>query len=177
VISITDGQLYLEGELFYSGVRPAINTGLSVSRVGGDAQRPIIRKVAGRLKLEMAQFRSLAAFAQFGSDLDKATQQQLDRGMRLQEILKQPQYRPTALGDQIALLLAGTRAKIDQVPVPRVKEWEDRFVDYLHSNHPDFEQQMASGGYKLTDEIEALVLKALDDFNGDVWAGIAEAAK
>src|SRR5512138_3373053 len=132
VISITDGQIYLESDLFYAGIRPAINTGISVSRVGGDAQRPILRKVAGRLKLEMAQFRSLAAFAQFGSDLDKATQQQLDRGMRLQEILKQPQYRPTPLRDQVALLYAGTRGLLDSVPVPLVKEWEDAFLSYFH---------------------------------------------
>jgi F-type H+-transporting ATPase subunit alpha len=173
VISITDGQLFLETDLFYSGVRPAINTGLSVSRVGGDAQRPILRKVAGRLKLEMAQFRSLAAFAQFGSDLDKATQQQLDRGMRLQELLKQPQYRPTSLVDQVLLLLAGTRGKLDRVPVSRVKEWEDRFFNFFHTNYADFEQKVADGGYKLTDDIEAAMLNALDEFNKS-WTDLGE---
>jgi F-type H+-transporting ATPase subunit alpha len=175
VISITDGQIYLETDLFYAGVRPAINTGLSVSRVGGDAQRPILRTVAGRLKLDMAQFRSLAAFAQFGSDLDRATQQQLDRGMRLQEILKQPQYQPTPLTDQVALLLAGTRGKLDSVPVPRVKEWEDRFLSFFHTNYPDFEQQVAAAEYKLTAEIEAALIKAIDEFNEN-WARIAGAA-
>jgi F-type H+-transporting ATPase subunit alpha len=173
VISITDGQIYLETDLFYSGVRPAINTGLSVSRVGGDAQRPILRKVAGRLKLEMAQFRSLAAFAQFGSDLDRATQQQLDRGMRLQELLKQPQYQPTPLLDQVLLLLAGTRGKLDRVPVPMVKEWEERFLANFHANHPDYMQRVIDADYKLTDEIEAAILGAIDEFNRG-WDELAE---
>ena len=174
VISITDGQIYLESDLFYSGVRPAVNTGLSVSRVGGDAQRKIMKKVAGQLRLDMAQFRSLAAFAQFGSDLDKATQQQLDRGMRLQEILKQPQYQPTPLVDQVALILAGTRGKLDHVPVARVKEWEEGFLSYFHTQYPDFEQKVAEANYALTDEIEALLLKALDDYN-EVWTDLHEA--
>jgi F-type H+-transporting ATPase subunit alpha len=165
VISITDGQIYLEGDLFYSGVRPAVNTGLSVSRVGSSAQRPILRKVARRLRLDMAQFRSLAAFAQFGSDLDKATQQQLNRGMRLQEILKQPQYAPTPLGDQVALLLAGTRGLIDEVPVAQVKEWEEQFLTYFHHHHPDFNQQIAAAGYELTESLEAVLVKTITEFN------------
>ncbi len=168
VISITDGQIYLESDLFYSGVRPAVNTGLSVSRVGGDAQRKIMKKVAGQLRLDMAQFRSLAAFAQFGSDLDRATQQQLDRGMRLQEILKQPQYQPTPLADQVALILAGTRGKLDHVAVSQVKEWEEGFLAYFHTQYADFEQKMAEANYELTDAIEALVLKAIDEFN-ETW--------
>ncbi|MBN2303532.1 MAG: F0F1 ATP synthase subunit alpha [Anaerolineae bacterium] len=174
VISITDGQIYLEGDLFYSGVRPAVNTGLSVSRVGGDAQRHIIRRVAGRMRLDMAQFRSLAAFAQFGSDLDRATQQQLDRGMRLQEILKQPQFQPTPLADQVALLLAGTRGKLDHVPVGLVKQWEEQFLHYLHANHPDLPAQIEAADYRLTDEIDALLVAALDSFN-ETWAELAEA--
>ncbi len=169
VISITDGQIYLESDLFYSGVRPAVNTGLSVSRVGGDAQRKIIRSVAGRLRNDMAQFRSLAAFAQFGSDLDKATQQQLDRGMRLQEILKQPQYEPTPLKDQVALILAGTRGKLDHVPVPQVKEWETGFLNYFNNNYPDFEDKMVEAEYQLTDELESLLLQAIDEYN-EAWA-------
>ncbi len=175
VISITDGQIYLESDLFYSGVRPAINIGLSVSRVGGDAQRKILNKVAGRLRMDMAQFRSLAAFAQFGSDLDKATQQQLDRGMRLQEILKQPQYQPTALIDQVALILAGTRGKLDHVPVPAVKEWEARFLDYFHSNYADFEDRVMTANYKFTDEIEQILLRAFDEFNV-TWQQLVESA-
>ena len=175
VISITDGQIYLESDLFYSGVRPAVNTGLSVSRVGGDAQRPILRKIAGRLRTEMAQFRSLAAFAQFGSDLDKATQQQLDRGMRLQEILKQPQYRPTSLVDQVALLMAGTRGKIDHVPVPQVKTWEEQFLTFFHTHYPDFEDKVLAADYELTDELEQILLEATDEFN-KTWAELTESA-
>ena len=173
VISITDGQIYLEGDLFYSGVRPAINTGLSVSRVGGDAQRKILRKIVGMLRMEMAQFRSLAAFAQFGSDLDKATQQQLDRGMRLQEILKQPQYQPTSLIDQAALILAGTRGKVDDIAVPDVKEWEIGFLAHLHSNCPDLGERVAAADYDLTPEIEAILLTAADEFN-EAWAELQE---
>ncbi|NDJ76853.1 MAG: F0F1 ATP synthase subunit alpha [Chloroflexi bacterium] len=176
VISITDGQIYLESDLFYSGVRPAVNTGLSVSRVGGDAQRHILRKISGMLRLDMAQFRSLAAFAQFGSDLDKATQQQLDRGMRLQEILKQPQYQPTSLADQAALLLAGTRGKMDHVPVPQVKEWEERFLLFFQANYPNFEEQLEAVDYRLTDEIEATLLEAIDEFNL-TWRELAEGAE
>ena len=175
VISITDGQLYLESDLFYSGVRPAVNTGLSVSRVGGDAQRKAMKSVAGRLRLDMAQFRSLAAFAQFGSDLDKATQQQLDRGMRLQEILKQPQYQPTPLVDQVALILAGTRGKLDHVPVPQVKDWENAFLTYLHSNYADIEEQMATANYALTDDLEMTLLGAIDGFN-ETWSDLHESA-
>jgi len=173
VISITDGQIYLESDLCYAGIRPAINTGLSVSRVGGDAQRRIIRRVAGRLRGEMAQFRSLAAFAQFGSDLDKATQQQLDRGMRLQEILKQPQYQPLPLVDQVVLLTAATRGKLDQVPVAQVKAWEEQFLTYLHSHYPDLEQQVIAADYALTDEIDATMVKAIDEFNA-TWEQLAE---
>ncbi|MCZ7538577.1 MAG: F0F1 ATP synthase subunit alpha [Anaerolineae bacterium] len=169
VISITDGQIYLESDLFYSGVRPAVNTGLSVSRVGGDAQRKIMKSVAGRLRLDMAQFRSLAAFAQFGSDLDKTTQQQLDRGMRLQETLKQPQYRPTPLLDQVALIFAGTRGKIDHVPVAQAKQWEEEYLSYLRSNYPDLPGQLKAGDYRLSDEIAALLTKAADEFN-QTWA-------
>ena len=175
VISITDGQIYLEGDLFYSGVRPAINTGLSVSRVGGDAQRKVINKVAGRLRLDMAQFRSLAAFAQFGSDLDKATQQQLDRGMRLQEILKQPQYQPTPVLDQVALIFAGTRGKLDHIPVPQVKAWEEGFLAYFHGNYPDFETQVRAAEFKLTDDIQAVLDEASSLFN-QAWAELHASA-
>jgi F-type H+-transporting ATPase subunit alpha len=128
VISITDGQIFLEGELFNSGQRPAMNVGISVSRVGGDAQTKAMKKVAGGLRLDLAQFRSLAAFAQFGSDLDKATQRQLDRCLRLTEMLKQGQYVPLALADQVSLLYAGTKGLIDSVPVSRVKEWQTGFL-------------------------------------------------
>jgi F-type H+-transporting ATPase subunit alpha len=175
VISITDGQIYLENDLFYSGVRPAVNTGLSVSRVGGDAQRKIMKSVAGMLRLDMARFRSLAAFAQFGSDLDRATQQQLDRGMRLQEILKQPQYQPTLLVDQVALILTGTRGKLDHIPVPLVKRWEEGYLNHLHANHPDFETKVIAADYQLTDELESILLGAADEFSV-AWAELHESA-
>jgi F-type H+/Na+-transporting ATPase subunit alpha len=124
VISITDGQIYLESSLFYAGIRPAVNVGISVSRVGGDAQTRAMKQVAGRLRLEMAQFRDLAAFAQFGSDLDKATQTQLNRGQHLQEILKQSQYEPMALGQQVAALYAGVNGMADSIPLEKVRDWE-----------------------------------------------------
>ncbi len=131
VISITDGQIYLEANLFYGGIRPAVNVGISVSRVGGDAQTKAMKQVAGKLRLDMAQYRELAAFAQFGSDLDKTTQTQLDRGQHLQEILKQPQYQPMPLGHQVAVLYAGVNGLADGVPIEKMREWEEGFHSYL----------------------------------------------
>jgi F-type H+-transporting ATPase subunit alpha len=131
VISITDGQIYLESNLFYAGIRPAVNVGISVSRVGGDAQTKAMKQVAGKLRLDMAQFRELAAFAQFGSDLDKATQTQLDRGTHLQEILKQGQYEPMALGHQVAVLYAAVTGLTDPIPLEKMRDWEDGFHRYL----------------------------------------------
>ncbi len=164
VISITDGQLYLEGELFYAGVRPAINVGTSVSRVGGDAQTKAMKKVAGGLRLDLAQFRSLAAFAQFGSDLDKATQQQLDRGLRLTELLKQPQYQPLSLSDQVAIIYAGTRGMIDHIPVERVKEWQAAFLRAFNTQYAAI-----AGGIMETnalgDDLEARLKDAITTFN------------
>jgi F-type H+-transporting ATPase subunit alpha len=136
VISITDGQIFLETDLFHQGVRPAINVGNSVSRVGGSAQVKAMRQVAGTLRLDLAQFRELAAFAQFGSELDRATQAQLNRGQRLVEILKQPQYQPLAVEKQVAILYAGTSGALDPVPVERVREFEDAFHRVLESRHP-----------------------------------------
>ncbi len=164
VISITDGQIYLEADLFNAGIRPAINTGLSVSRVGSAAQRRAMAQVAGRLRLDMAQFRSLAAFAQFGSGLDKTTQAQLDRGMRLTELLKQPQYSPVPFTDEVMILYAGTRGYVDQIPVERVREWEDAFRQYMATQNPDVAEKLRSEG-KLTDEIEASLKKGIEDFN------------
>jgi len=164
VISITDGQIYLEPELFYAGVRPAINVGISVSRVGGDAQTKAMKKVAGGLRLDLAQFRSLAAFAQFGSSLDKSTQQQLDRGLRLTELLKQPQYQPLSLADQVALIYAGTRGALDTVPVDRVKEWQSAFLRAFNTQFSDVANQIAESK-ALTDESEAGLKNALSTFN------------
>ncbi|HEX5478721.1 MAG TPA: F0F1 ATP synthase subunit alpha, partial [Dehalococcoidia bacterium] len=137
VISITDGQIYLETDLFNAGIRPAINTGLSVSRVGGDAQIKAMKTVAGRMKLDMSQFRDLAAFAQFGSDLDAATRAQLDRGLRVQEILKQPQYQPMPVEQQVAIIYAVNNGYLDAVPVDRVREYQDGFLDFMNVSHAD----------------------------------------
>ena len=135
VISITDGQIYLESDLFYAGIRPAMNVGISVSRVGGNAQLKAMRQVAGKLRLDLAQFRELAAFAQFGSDLDKATKSQLDRGLRLQELLKQPQYEPLAVERQVMAIYAGTGGYLDDVPLEKIRAWELAFLA-LHGLGP-----------------------------------------
>jgi F-type H+-transporting ATPase subunit alpha len=135
VISITDGQIYLETDLFNQGVRPAVNVGLSVSRVGGSAQIKAMRQVAGTLKLELAQYRELAAFAQFGSDLDKATQAQLNRGQRLVELLKQNQFSPLAFSKQILIIMAGTGGFLDDMAVPQVREFEAELFRYVESTH------------------------------------------
>lgn len=140
VISITDGQIYLESDLFNAGQRPALNVGASVSRVGGAAQTRAMRSVSGRLKLELAQYRDLAAFVQFASDLDPATKAQIDRGQRLQEILKQPQYRPLPLQDQVAVLFASTQGYLAEVPVSKITQWRDDFLQFMHSAHPDLLQ-------------------------------------
>jgi F-type H+/Na+-transporting ATPase subunit alpha len=137
VISITDGQIFLEADLFNAGIRPALNVGISVSRVGGAAQTRAMRSVADRLRLDLAQFRDLAAFAQFASDLDPATKAQLDRGMRLQEVLKQPQYQPIALEDQVAILYAATNGFLDDVPVSKITQWKNDFWQFLHTAHPE----------------------------------------
>src|SRR5206468_11460262 len=136
VISITAGQIYLERDLFFSGIRPAVNVGLSVSRVGGSAQIKAMRQVAGKLRLDLAQFRELAAFAQFGSDLDRATQQQLARGQRMVEVLKQNQYSPLTVDKQVAILFAGTQGMLDDVPVDAIRGFEDFLYPFLERRHP-----------------------------------------
>ncbi|HEX8033013.1 MAG TPA: F0F1 ATP synthase subunit alpha [Ktedonobacterales bacterium] len=137
VISITDGQIFLEADLFNAGIRPALNVGISVSRVGGAAQTPGMKQVAGTLKLDLAQFRDLAAFAQFGSDLDKATKTKIDRGQRQQEILKQRQYQPMSVEHQIMIIYVASRGFLDDVPVEKVSEWEEQFHRYMDANYPD----------------------------------------
>jgi len=164
VISITDGQIYLESDLFYAGQRPAVNAGLSVSRVGGDAQTRAMRQVAGQLRLELAQFRELAAFAQFGSDLDKATREQLERGLRLTELLKQPQYQPVDLEDQVISIYAMTHGYGRGVPVNKIQEYEANLTQFMRSNHPEVGQAITSQ-LKLTEEIEASLKGALAEFN------------
>ena len=164
VISITDGQIYLESDLFYAGIRPAVNVGISVSRVGGDAQTKAMKSVAGRLRLDMATFRELAAFAQFGSDLDKATQQQLDRGYRLQEILKQNQYEPMSVENQVMSIFACTSGNCDEVPVDRMQEWEDDFLRYMANSQPQVGKSIAEDGV-ISEETEKGLRTALDTFN------------
>jgi F-type H+-transporting ATPase subunit alpha len=169
VISITDGQIYLESDLFYAGIRPAVNIGISVSRVGGDAQTKAMKQVAGQLKGDMAAFRELAAFATFGSDLDKSTQRQLDRGYRLTEILKQPQYEPASLEDQVMVMYAGTRGLVDSIPVDQMKDWEAGFRRYMATTYPDVGRDIADKKI-LTPENEERLKAAIKAFNSG-WQG------
>ncbi|MEJ5198762.1 MAG: F0F1 ATP synthase subunit alpha [Anaerolineae bacterium] len=164
VISITDGQIFLESDLFYAGIRPAVNPGLSVSRVGGAAQTRAMKQVAGRMKLELAQYRELAAFAQFGSDLDPATQRQLDRGRRITEILKQPQYQPMPMEKQVMVFFAVTNNYLDKVPLDKIRAWEEGFLRYMDATHPNIGRAIAAT--KKLDEatIEGLKL-AIEDYN------------
>jgi len=151
VISITDGQIFLESNLFNSGIRPAVNAGISVSRVGGAAQIPAMKKAAGGLRINLAQYRELAAFAQFGSDLDAATQATLTRGERLVEILKQGQYAPVLVTDQVLIVHVGTSGGLDTVPVKQVGSFEQNFLAYMRDSKPEVAQEIASTG-KLSDE-------------------------
>ncbi|MDX1615555.1 MAG: F0F1 ATP synthase subunit alpha [Candidatus Promineifilaceae bacterium] len=164
VISITDGQIFLETDLFNAGQRPAINTGLSVSRVGSDAQRKAMKRVAGGLKADLAQYRELAAFAQFGSDLDRATQRQLDRGARLMELLKQPQYSPYSLEHQVMLIYAGTRGYLDDVEVDNVGRWKTEFLRYMDTAHAEVGQTIRET-YQFPEETEERLKQAIVDFN------------
>ncbi len=163
VISITDGQIYLETDLFNSGIRPAVNVGLSVSRVGGAAQIKAMRQVAGTLKLELAQYRELAAFSQFGSDLDKATQAQLNRGARLVEILKQPQYQPLPFEKQIAIIFSGTSGVIDDLPVEQIRDFETEFYKYVETMNPGIFKAIAEKKV-LDDGIKADLTRVLGEF-------------
>lgn len=163
VISITDGQIYLESDLFYAGVRPAINVGLSVSRVGGSAQTKAMKKVAGRLRLDLAQYRELAAFAQFGSDLDKATIQQLTRGSRMVEILKQGQYAPVPMEEQVAVIFAGVQGYLDDIPLEKVAEFREKFIPFLKDRYPDILLTIESTK-TLDEKIEEKLKRATEDF-------------
>ncbi len=162
VISITDGQIFLETGLFNSGVRPAVNAGISVSRVGGSAQIGPMKKNAGSLRLDMAQFRDLAAFAQFGSDLDKATQAKLTRGERLMEILKQPQYAPVPVEDQIMIIWAGTTGALDDLPKQNVREFERAFLAHVHDAHPDIGKRIKAEKKDISDEVKGLLKSAIE---------------
>ncbi|MEA2356545.1 MAG: F-type H+/Na+-transporting ATPase subunit alpha, partial [Solirubrobacteraceae bacterium] len=162
VISITDGQIFLEPKLFYSGVRPAINVGISVSRVGGNAQIGPMKKVAGRLKLELSQYRDLEAFSQFGSDLDADTQRTLARGARLVKALNQHERSPLAVEDQVLQVYAATNGFLDRITVERVSEFLDRLVGFMRDDHDDLRQKIAGGDWK--DETQEAVNKAVGQF-------------
>ncbi|OHA49224.1 MAG: F0F1 ATP synthase subunit alpha [Candidatus Terrybacteria bacterium RIFCSPHIGHO2_01_FULL_58_15] len=163
VISITDGQIYLESELFYQGIRPALNVGLSVSRVGSAAQTKAMKKVAGRLRLELAQYRELATFAQFAQDLDEATRKQIERGKRLTELLKQPQWQPVPMAKQVAVLYAGGNGYLDDVAVEELKAWEEEFLAYLERQHESIFATITKTG-DLDEATEANLKTAIDEF-------------
>jgi F-type H+-transporting ATPase subunit alpha len=163
VISITDGQIYLQPDLFFAGVRPAIDVGISVSRVGGKAQIPVMKKVAGGLRLDLAAFRELEAFAQLGTELDKATQKQLDRGYRMVELLKQPQYRPMDVIDQVMSIYAGTQGHLDDVPRTDVSRWETAFLTFVKERKPELRADLVRE-QKLTSKIESDLTAAIAEF-------------
>ena len=163
VISITDGQIYLQPDLFFAGVRPAVDVGISVSRVGGKAQIPAMKKVAGGLRLDLAAFRELEAFAQLGTELDKATQLQLDRGYRMVELLKQPQYQPMDVVDEVMSIYAGSEGYLDAVPVKEVSRWEEQFLDFMKTRKNDVREKLVRER-KLTDDVVAGLKAALGEF-------------
>jgi F-type H+-transporting ATPase subunit alpha len=165
VISITDGQIFLESDLFYSGVRPAINVGISVSRVGGNAQIKAMKQVAGTLRLDLAQYREMAAFAQFGSDLDAATQKQLNRGARLVELLKQGQYQPLAVEQQVVIIYAGTNGYVDDLPVAALKRYEQELFAFISSRHPDVFADILQKR-ELDGDLRGKLNKVLEEFKG-----------
>jgi F-type H+/Na+-transporting ATPase subunit alpha len=169
VISITDGQIYLESDLFHSGIRPAVNVGLSVSRVGGNAQIKAMKQVAGTLRLELAQYRELAAFAQFGSDLDKATQAQLNRGKRLTELLKQDQYSPLPIEKQVVIIFAGTSGLLDDMAVEDLLEFEKALYEFMDSSYPQVGKKVAEKK-QLDDELRAEIRRVLEEFKAKFLA-------
>ena len=172
VISITDGQIYLQPDLFFAGQRPAMNVGISVSRVGGSAQVPAMKKVAGGLRLDLAAFRELEAFAQLGTDLDAATQSRLDRGYRMVELLKQGVCKPMHVTDQIMVIFAGTRGHLDKIPVNKVAAWEKGFLEFIHAKKQDLWDKLTKVG-KMEDDIAAAIQKALAEFQEKFLAEIS----
>jgi F-type H+-transporting ATPase subunit alpha len=175
VISITDGQIFLESDLFFQNVRPAVNVGISVSRVGGNAQTKAMKSVAGTLRLDLAAYTELAAFAQFGADLDKATQRQLDRGKRLTEVLKQPQYAPVSWDKQVVLLLAGTTGVLDSFRVDQLAAFERGLYEYLDASKSALLKRLRDTG-KLDDALKGDLISALKEYSEHFAAGEAQAA-
>jgi F-type H+/Na+-transporting ATPase subunit alpha len=167
VISITDGQIFLETELFYQGIRPAVNTGLSVSRVGSSAQTDAMKSVAGPVKLELAQYREMAAFAQFGSDLDASTQQLLNRGARLTELMKQPQYAPLTNAEIVCVIFAGTKGYLDKIPVGDVGRFEAGLLQYLRTTGKDVLEDITKNDRKVKGDLEDKIKAALNAFAKD----------
>ena len=165
VISITDGQIFLETELFNQGIRPAVNVGLSVSRVGSAAQTKAMKKVAGSIKLELAQYREMAAFAQFGSDLDASTQALLNRGARLTELLKQPQYSPLTNAEQVVVIYAGTKGYLDKIDVKEVTKFEKELVSFLRSSGKNLIEEITNNDQKIEGQIEDKIKLTLDQFS------------
>jgi F-type H+-transporting ATPase subunit alpha len=170
VISITDGQIFLEADLFYAGVRPAVNVGISVSRVGGSAQIKAMRSVAGRLRLDLAQYRELEAFASFASDLDAATKKQLERGARTVEILKQGQYKPMPVEQQVMILFATANGFIDDVPVPQLRGWEQAFHEFMAAQFPQVGERIRSEK-AISKETEAELRRGIDEFKKSAPVG------
>ena len=163
--SITDGQIYLQPDLFFAGVRTAIDVGISVSRVGGKSQIPAMKQIAGSLRLDLAAFRELEAFAQLGTELDKATQSQLDRGYRMVEILKQPQFKPMHVVDQVMALFAGTKGHLDKVPQKQVAAWEEQFLAFMREQRPDVRNALMKER-KLSPALEQQLTAAIQAFQG-----------
>jgi F-type H+-transporting ATPase subunit alpha len=163
VISITDGQIYLESNLFYSGIRPAINPGISVSRVGGKAQTKAMRQVAGKLRLDLAQYRELAAFAQFGSELDKTAVAQLGRGERMVELLKQGEHVPMAVEKQVIVLFAGTAGHLDDIPVANILKFEENFIKYIETNKPEILKEIKDKK-EISDDLKKTLVEIIDKF-------------
>ncbi|MBC5809693.1 MAG: F0F1 ATP synthase subunit alpha, partial [Candidatus Eremiobacteraeota bacterium] len=164
LISITDGQIYLTTSLFFQGIRPAVDVGISVSRVGGSAQIKAMRSVAGQLKLDLAQYRELAAFAKLSSDLDKTTQATLTRGEKITEVLKQPQYRPQSVEEQVMVIFAATRGYLTDIPTPRLQEWSSSFIDFARSKHPEIPKSI-DDTKQLSDDVAKSLGSAIEEFN------------
>jgi F-type H+-transporting ATPase subunit alpha len=170
VISITDGQIYLESDLFYSGIRPAINVGLSVSRVGGKAQTKMMKQVAGMLRIDLAQYRELASFAQFGSDLDKATLARLRRGERMTEVLKQPQFVPMPIEEQVVIIFAAVRGELDDIAMEDIGEFERLFIPWIKDSYPEILHTLGTTK-ELDEKTEKLLAKTLKEFKAGFVSG------
>ncbi|MEE8368231.1 MAG: F0F1 ATP synthase subunit alpha, partial [Thermoanaerobaculia bacterium] len=166
VISITDGQIFLDPDLFFAGVRPAVNVGISVSRVGGNAQSEAMKKLSGSLRLDLASFRALEAFAQLGTELDATTQRQLDRGARMVELLKQPQYRPLGIADQVISIFAGSKGFLDDLEIDKVAQFESELHQHIRDEFPEVLEEIASSG-KISDELSAQISEIITNFKSN----------